>query len=138
MESRLSDLGKYRLQRAKETLLTAESNLSNGQYVDSLNRSYYAVFHAIRAVNSLLGFDSKKHSGVIAFFNKNFVKSGVFDKSMADIIKGTSLFRTRSDYEDFFIASRHDAETQLSNAKIFVNAVSDFLEQYDNRGGEQA
>ena len=137
MEGKLGDLGKYRLERAKETLITAEENLNNRHYVDSLNRSYYAVFHAVRAVNSLYGFDSKKHSGVISFFNQNFIRTGIFDKQLSDIIKGTSFFRNRSDYEDFYIASRHDAETQLHNAKIFVNAVSAYLEKSDD-GGENA
>ncbi|MCD7980748.1 MAG: HEPN domain-containing protein [Clostridiales bacterium] len=50
-------------------LLASEENLKAGQYRTSMNRSYYAVFHAMRAVNVLDGFDSSKHSGVIAHFN---------------------------------------------------------------------
>ncbi len=37
-------------ERAKEMLDDARQNLNNNQYSTSLNRSYYAVFHAIRAV----------------------------------------------------------------------------------------
>ena len=46
------------------------------------NRSYYAIFHAIRSVNALDGFDSSKHSGVISHFNQEYVKTGMFEKNL--------------------------------------------------------
>ena len=54
----------YRMERAFEMLIAAEDNLKIGQYKTSLNRSYYAIFHAMRAANIIKGFDSSKHSGV--------------------------------------------------------------------------
>ena len=80
------DLAKYRLARAKEDLETAVDNLKNGKYRASVNRSYYAVFHSIRAITALNHFDSSKHSGVIAFFNQHYVKPGVFDKELSKMI----------------------------------------------------
>ena len=65
MEGSLRELANYRLERAKEMLYAAEDNLRINQWKTALNRSYYAIFHAIRAVNILEGFDSSKHSGVI-------------------------------------------------------------------------
>ena len=63
-------LCKYRLERSGEDLRAAEVNHNAGLYKASINRSYYAIFHAIRAVNSLDGFDASKHSAVIAHFNQ--------------------------------------------------------------------
>lgn len=77
MESGLKELAGYRMDRAKEMLSAAKDNLEIGQYKTSLNRSYYAIFHAMRAANILKGFDSSKHSGVIAYFNKEYLKKGV-------------------------------------------------------------
>jgi len=74
VESSLRELAGYRMERAKEMLSAAEGNLEIGQYKTSLNRSYYAIFHAMRAMNILKGFDSSKHSGVIAYFNKEYIK----------------------------------------------------------------
>ena len=71
MEGRLKELAGYRLDRAKEMLLSSENNLKIGEYKTSLNRSYYAVFHAMRSVNALKRFDSSKHSGVLAFLRRN-------------------------------------------------------------------
>ena len=65
LEGRLRELAGYRMEKAKEMLSAAEGNLEIGQYKTSLNRSYYAIFHAMRAANIVKGFDSSKHSGVI-------------------------------------------------------------------------
>ena len=128
----MTDLSRYRLERAREMLRDAEENLSAGHFATSLNRSYYAVFHAMRAANSLYSFDSKKHSGVISFFNKTFLKAGLIgnSKEMSKIIGDTQLYRERSDYQDFFLANKADAERQLENAKRFVAAVAEFLTEY--------
>lgn len=56
MEGGVKELAVYRMERAREMLEAAESNLDSEQIRTSLNRSYYAVFHAMRAVNCLEGF----------------------------------------------------------------------------------
>ena len=127
MESSLRELAMYRMERAFEMLIAAEDNLKIGQYKTSLNRSYYAIFHVMRAANIIKGFDSSKHSGVIAFFNKEYLKENIIDRKMSPIIKNSSFFREKSDYDDFFIASKKDAENQLKNAKIFLSVVEDYV-----------
>ena len=57
MESSLKELAGYRLRRAKEMLSASENNLKIGEYRTSLNRSYYAVFRAMRSANALKWFD---------------------------------------------------------------------------------
>ncbi|MFV0344248.1 MAG: hypothetical protein ACK5JH_15400 [Anaerocolumna sp.] len=57
------------------------------------------------------GYDSSKHSGIIAYFNQNLVKSGAFDKEASKIVKKASFLREKSDYEDFYIASRPEPKT---------------------------
>jgi len=47
----------------------------------------------MRAVTILKGYDSSKHSGIIAYFNQNFIKTGEYDKSCSKIVKGVSLLR---------------------------------------------
>ena len=50
-------------------------------------------------------------------------------RKMSEIIKDARRFREKSDYEDFFIAARDDAEEQLQNAVLFVNIISSYLEE---------
>jgi len=127
VESSLRELAGYRMERAKEMLSAAEDNLKIGQYKTSLNRSYYAIFHAMRAMNILKGFDSSKHSGVIAYFNKEYIKEGILDKELSVIIKSCSFLREKSDYDDFFIVGRKETENQLASAKVFLEAVEKYL-----------
>ncbi len=127
MENGVKVLSEYRFERAKKMLDAARQNLNINQYRTSLNRSYYAVFHAMRPVNILNGYDSSKHSGVIAYFNKNFLKENKLDRNLYKIIKDSSYLREKSDYDDFFVIGRQETERQLKNAEIFVKAVGDYL-----------
>jgi hypothetical protein len=123
------ELSKYRLERAREDLHTAEINLSNGLYKGAVNRSYYAIFHGIRAVNILDGFDASKHSSVIAHFNQYHVHTGDFEKETYKIIDSAYRIREKSDYSDFFIVSREEAEGQYEKAVMFVKRVEEFIEK---------
>lgn len=127
MEGSLKELAFYRLERAYEMLVASEDNLRYNQFRTSLNRSYYAVFHAMRSANILKGYDSSKHSGVIAFFNKTYVKENLMERGLSKIIKDSSYLREKSDYDDFFIASKEEAERQLLSAKYFVSVVDQFI-----------
>ena len=123
MEGSLKELAGYRMDRAKEMLVAARENLEIGQYKTSLNRSYYAIFHAMRAMNILKGFDSSKHSGVIAFFNKEYLKENILDRNLSIVIKNSAFLREKSDYDDFYIASKQEAEKQWEEAERFLDAV---------------
>lgn len=73
------------------------------------------------------GFDSKKHSGIIDVFRKNYIKSGLFENAFSDMIGAASEIRNASDYDDMYIATREEAEEQICNAKLFFNAISAFI-----------
>lgn len=52
MAGSLTELSRSRIRRALSELKDAELLLKNGSFNSSINRSYYAVFHAVRAVNA--------------------------------------------------------------------------------------
>ncbi|OUP83645.1 antitoxin [Lachnoclostridium sp. An169] len=128
MAGSIKDLSKYRYERASEELENAKLMLDNGKYKLALNRSYYSIFHGMRAVNVLDEFDSSKHSGVIAHFNQYHVKTGDFSKEASKIIRTSSEMREHADYEDFFVASRQDAEEQVQKAQIFHKFITEYLQ----------
>jgi uncharacterized protein (UPF0332 family) len=86
MAGSMKDLAKYRYECCQEALEDARILYKNGRYKNTLNRSYYSIFHAMRAVNIMDDFDSSKHSGVIAHFNQNYVKTGEFPREASKII----------------------------------------------------
>ena len=74
----MDDLIKYRMSSAKEKLTSAKLLLEAGMYSHSIGRSYYAIFSAIRAVLAVKQVDFSKHAGVIAYFQKEFIKTKIF------------------------------------------------------------
>ena len=129
MAGSIKDLSKYRYERSSEELENAKAMLESGKFKLALNRSYYSIFHGMRAVNVLDEFDSSKHSGVIAHFNQYHVKTGDFPKEASRIIRTSSEMREHADYEDFFVASRQDAEEQVQNAQTFHDFISSYLQK---------
>ena len=64
----------------------------------------------MRAVLALDGFDSKKHSGIIAEFRKNYLKTEILPKELSPMIDGLVETRQGSDYDDFYIISKEEVE----------------------------
>lgn len=127
MERSLNELSKYRFETSLEDIDDAKLMFDNGRYKNTLNRAYYSIFHAIKSVVILDGFDSSKHSGIIAYFNQNYVRTGIFPKEMSKIIRAASENREKADYYDFFIASKEEAESQIERAWEFSAQISEYL-----------
>jgi uncharacterized protein (UPF0332 family) len=115
------------MDRAEDSIASAVKLAAERLYLDSINRTYYAIFHAIRAVLALESVDFKKHSAVIAYFNKEYVKTGKFSTEISKYITSAFEIRNESDYEDFFVASKDDAEKQLSHAMAVAEAVRTYI-----------
>ncbi len=129
MENRIHDLSKYRLEKAKDDLETAEIMFKNKKYSQAINRSYYAMFHSARSLLALDKFDSKKHSGIISYFNHHYIKTGKIKPKFSKMLTTAFKIRSDSDYKDFYIITRQDAELQLKNAKKFIKKIQEYLGQ---------
>ncbi|MEW6681148.1 MAG: HEPN domain-containing protein, partial [bacterium] len=114
------NLAKYRIEKAEERLVEAEDSLAKNHYGLSVNRTYYAMFTAARALLALKELDSSKHSGVIALFNQHIVKPGFFSKEIGKLLVKAKDIREDADYGDFVKITKEDAQTQLAYAKEFI------------------
>ena len=119
-------LAKFRIEQAHECLQVAKANMETS-LKSSVNRSYYCIFHSMRAVLALDKFDSKKHSGIISEFRRRYIKTGEFAPHFSDIIKEAYEIRNESDYEDFYVVSEEEARQQLDNAREFLEAVEAYI-----------
>lgn len=122
-DNRSMALSRYRLDRAKELITDAKKLFEIGSYKSANNRAYYAIFYSMRAELAIDGVDFKRHSGVIQYFQKEYIKTGIFGKEFSDMIMDASEIRNASDYDDFYLASREEAECQIANAEAFTSAV---------------
>ena len=127
LDSRKMDLCQYRIEKAHECLKSASALINIGDYMTAANRAYYAMFHAMRAVMALDGEDRKKHSGVVAYFQEHYIKTGIFEKEYSYALKSAFLVRQETDYEDFYMISKSETLEQMENAERFVSAVDQYL-----------
>lgn len=121
------ELMKYRLDMARERLHSAKILLEDGSYKDSIGRSYYAMFTSVRALLAVDGQDFSKHAGVIAYFQKEYIKTGRFDRKFSKYISQAFQIRNNTDYADFFLVSGKDALEQYRRAEEFLQAVENYL-----------
>ena len=121
------ELVEYRLQTAEEKLHSAKILLDAGEYKDSIGRSYYAMFSAVRAILALDKVDFSKHAGVIAYFQKEYVKTRKFDKKYCKYISNAFQIRNNCDYTDFFLVSKNDALEQYEKAVEFIEKIKIYL-----------
>ncbi|MDD3139924.1 MAG: HEPN domain-containing protein [Lachnospiraceae bacterium] len=131
MPNNKKELMEYRLCTAEERLNSAGILLEAGSYKDSIGRSYYAMFTAVRAVLALDGVDYSKHAGVIAYFQKEYVKTGVFEKKYSKYLSTAFQIRNNTDYADFFVVSQEDAKEQYEKATEFYEEIKKYLEKKD-------
>ena len=124
----MNDLVSYRLDAANERLATAKDNIDDGHYKDSINRSYYAMFTAIRALLAERSVDFSKHSAVISYFQREFIKTSIFPKEYSKYLQAAFQIRNDCDYADFFVASKTDAEDQYTHAQKMIEAVRKYLQ----------
>lgn len=100
---------------------------------DSIGRFYYVMFSAVRALLACDEVDYFKHSGVIAYFQKNYIKEGVFDKKYSKYIQNAFQVRNTSEYDDFYIVSKEAAVTQYERALEMLMEIKEYLrKEYGN------
>ncbi len=129
MPDNRKELMEYRLEMAQERLHSSKILLDDGSYKDSIGRSYYAMFTAVRALLAMEGQDFSKHAGVIAYFQKEFIKTGKFDKKYSKYISQAFQIRNNTDYADFFIVSAQDAKEQYEKAEEFLEVITQYLKE---------
>ena len=120
------DLVLYRIEAAKEALTSAEILLEAESYKAANNRAYYAIFYAINAIHALAGVAYKRHKDAIANFNKDYIKTEIFPRRIGKQIAEAEEIRHASDYDDFYIATRSEAQEQITLAQEFIQ----MIEQY--------
>ena len=123
----VKDLSKYRFEKAISNIGIARVLYESGDYDVALNRAYYSAFDAMRAVNALDGFDSSKHSGVIAHFNQAYVKTQLFPASTSSVIRKASMLREKSDYEDFYVADKEETLDTIIKVESFLKDTKAYL-----------
>lgn len=98
-----------------------------GEYRGANNRAYYGIYHAISAIHALDGNAYKRHKDALANFNKKYIKTDIFPRTLGRRIAEAEEIRHASDYDDFYIATREEAEEQIATAKELVERIEEYV-----------
>ncbi len=127
MKKEMSELIRYRMKEALETLEEAQILLKEDKTRGAMNRIYYGMFYATLALLATKELGAAKHSGVIALFHREFVKVDIFPKNVAKYLDIAFALRTKSDYRDFVTLDRENLEELLKHAKSFIDRAEEII-----------
>ncbi len=121
-------LAGHRLDQAEQSLEEARYLMEGGKSLRSVvNRIYYGMFYAVLALLIYEPYSSSKHTGVLSYFNKNFVKSGIFPESLGRHLNKAFELRQRGDYREYFELTKEQVEPLLNEAKEFITTIRAYL-----------
>jgi uncharacterized protein (UPF0332 family) len=117
----------YRLERSNESLKAANLMMENDMYIPAMNRIYYSMFYAVQALLILNESTFSKHGQVKGFFNKEYIKTGVFPKEFGKLFNTVFEYRQKFDYVDLIIPEKELISDYISKANSFIDKISDFI-----------
>ena len=127
------DLALYRIERAKEECDTAELLYKKNKLLAANNRAYYSIFYSIRAVFAMERIDFKRHKDVLAYFNKNYIKTEIFPRKLGKRIILASKIREDSDYDEEYKPSNESTVLQIETAKELTTLVENYIKEYSRK-----
>lgn len=92
-----------------------------------MNRLYYAMFYAVLALLQEKQMGTSKHSGAIALFDREYVKTGSFSKEMSKGLHRAFELRQKGDYLEETEVTADDVVEIRSMAEQFVESADFFL-----------
>ena len=115
------------LLKSDEAYKESEINIRMNCLQSAQNRLYYAIFYAVSALAKSQGFITSKHSQLLGWFNREYVKTELFPKEIARIYVETFEFRQKSDYTFSFKLNIEKLQISLNETQIFLNKIKEIL-----------
>jgi len=128
MSGKELDTPRQMIAKARIKIDSAQILLINGNYDDSVSRSYYAVFFAVSAALYSKGLSFSSHSQAIGAFNREFVKTGIFPPTFTKMIKLMFNERQTGDYDFDSWIDEEIAQEGIDNAKLIVSEIDRYLD----------
>ena len=121
-------LALYRIQQAEESLDEARYLLAGNKSPRSvINRAYHSMFYSILALLIYEPYSSSKHSGVLSYFNRNFIKSGMIPRDIGRAVNKAFDIRQRGDYREQISLKQEQVEPFVDWADRLIESVRNLL-----------
>ena len=122
-EQSRTDLVKYRMERANETLQEARLLAKEGYYNATFNRLYYACFYAALALLAKNGIPTASHAGVKTMLGLHFVSKGLLEKEYGKTFSRLFEIRHSGDYDDFVYCDKEMSDEYTPLPEAFIRGV---------------
>lgn len=129
MTPETTELVRYRLVRAAESLAEAKLLFENDHVQTAVNRMYYACFYAVSALLLTEGYSSPKHSGIRALFDQHWIAPGRLPKHMGRLYRRLFDSRQQADYTDLSTFDPAETRLWLEEAGAFVERIRQSLKE---------
>lgn len=121
-------LAAYRMEQARAALDEARLLQQAGKTtLGAVNRAYYAMFYAVLGLLQQSGTVPRKHAGVLALFDSEYVRTGRFDKRYSKYFHHAFNLRQVSDYHTIEPVDENQADELIKNAAEFIQAIQEAL-----------
>jgi len=120
-------LVKYRLEQANESIKAAQLLFENKLFTSAMNRIYYSMFYSVQALLVLNEKAFSKHGQVKGYFNKEFIKAGIFPKEFGKLFNIVFEYRQKFDYVDMLVPGEELISDYIVEAQKFIDKISSFL-----------
>jgi len=115
------------LDRAEESIVTAEEILAKGHSEFAVSRAYYAMFYCAEALLYSKDLGYSKHSSTIGAFAKVFIKTGELPKEMHKYLLEAFESRQEADYQVMIAFSSEQAQEIINKAKFFLEKTKGYF-----------
>lgn len=88
------------------------------------------MFYAVLCLLATKGLGSSKHSGIISFFDREFVKNEIFSKELSRSFHRAFDERQASDYGEMLQPDQESAMLLFEQAQIFVDEITEYLKSW--------
>ena len=109
--------------KSKESLGDTANLINLDMLSSAQNRLYYGLFYLVMALAQSKSFITSKHSSLLSWFNREFIKTEIFPIEMGKLYKTAYDNRQKSDYTITFKPDKTALEDSLNKANMFAEKI---------------
>ena len=118
----------HNIKKSNQAIKDAETLLKTNSLTGALNRIYYGIFYIISALAIKHQFSTSKHSQMIGWFNKNYVRNFIVTREIGKIVHDAFDKRMKGDYDILVEFDFEDVSVDLKNMKKTISVIKTLIE----------
>ena len=120
-------LARHYVKKTKDTVEDINFLIENNKLFLAINRIYYGLYYILSALAASHQFSTSKHTQLIGWFNKNFVKENKIDIKYAKYIQVAFEKRNKGDYDLFVEFSEDDVKDIFEKMKETISEIEKLI-----------